>query len=359
MNKNINYLLLILSLVILSNCGGKEKKTSSPRIRKLSKIVSPKYDAVFTLNDTLNFKIATLQDTVTIDSFIVKSKKYLIFNSKHSSKTARISKTGITNLSVEAYLSNGKKESHSLKITMLSDVKPDLYSYQKNNVYYHDSEAYTQGLIYEKDYFYESTGQNGASSLRKVEVSTGKVLKQIDLENQYFGEGIATLNDKIYMLTYKSRQGFVYNKNTFEQLETFNFATQTTEGWGITAIGDSLVMSDGSENLYYLNPETLALTSKIQVYDQYRPIKNLNELELVHGKIYANIYQSDEIAIINPLSGKLEGRINLTGIFNKRNYNKKIDVLNGIAYDKANGRLFVTGKWYPELYEIDIYKTSN
>lgn len=357
MKKHLYYPVLIVLIVILSNCEEKEKKTSILRIRKLTKVIKPKYDAVFILNDTLKFNLITIQDTVSIDSFWVKQKNTIIYNSNNPSEYQSINKTGISNLSISTFLSNGKKELHSIKITFLSDIKEDLYSYQKTNTYPHDSDAYTQGLIYENGYFYESTGQSGESSLRKVALSTGNVLKKIDISSQYFAEGIATIGNKIFMLTWKSRQGFIYDKNTFEQISTFNFFTKSTEGWGIATIGDSLVISDGTENLYFLNPETLAQTSKIQVYDQYKPIKELNELEFIHGKIYANIYQTDEIAIIDPLSGKLEGRINLSGIFNKNVYNKKLDVLNGIAYDKTTGRIFVTGKWYPELYEIDIFKT--
>jgi len=348
----------MLLLLILANCGDKERRSKSPIIRKITKVTSPEYGAVFALNDTIDYQISTLQDSVSVDSFLVKNGTVEVFNSNNSNGTSIITKTGITTLRFIVFLSNGKKEQHNQKVTFLSDISPKDYTFQKVNTYAHDPEAYTQGLFYENGFLYESTGEYGHSSLRKVEISSGKTLKKTDISSQYFGEGIATIGNKIFMLTYKSRRGFIYDKNTFEQIGTFNFYTETTEGWGIAAIGDSLIISDGSENLYFLNPETLTETSRIQVYDQYRPIKNLNELEFIKGKIYANIYQTEEIAIIDPITGKLEARISLAGIFDKNNYSLRLDVLNGIAYDMAKDRLFVTGKLWPKLYEIEIIESS-
>lgn len=352
------FLVIILFTGALTSCGDKERRTKSPRIRSLTKVLSPKYGATFSLNDTITFKVSALQDTVSIDSFLVSNGHALLFSSSNSVYHSLIGQTGEADLRFTVFLNNGKKEHYNQKVTFLSDITPENYTYQVINTYAHDPTAYTQGLIYEDDTFYESTGQNGKSSLRKVKLSTGEVLKKINISSQYFGEGIATVDDKIFMLTYHASKGFVYDKTTFEEINTFNFFTKTSEGWGITTMGDSLVMSDGSEYLYFLDPETLSEISRIQVYDQFKPIKNLNELEYINGNIYANIYQTDEIAIIDPASGKLLGKIDLSGIIDQNDYDKEIEVLNGIAYDQSRDRLFVTGKWWPKLFEIDIIKTQ-
>jgi glutamine cyclotransferase len=359
-NKNKALLLLTLFgiLCILTHCGQKDKIPKSPRIRNISKVTSPKYDAVFSITDSIKFNLKSNQDTISIDSFVVYKNRKVVFSSSKPDKKVIADQTGVKSLRIKAFLSNGKKEYHNQKITVFSNLKPESFNYQVKNTFVHDPDAYTQGLIFEDGFLYESTGQKGTSSLRKVGVSTGKVLKQIDLDDQYFGEGIAILGNEIFMLTYTSLKGFVYDKTTFEQLRTFEFNSFQSEGWGLTAIGDSLVMSDGSENLYFLDPTTMVETSRIQVYDEFKPIKQLNELEYINGKIYANIYHSDEIVIIDPRTGQVTGKLDLTGIFNTNNYSRRLDVLNGIAFNPTNGRLYVTGKWWPKLFEIEINNST-
>jgi glutamine cyclotransferase len=223
------------------------------------------------------------------------------------------------------------------------------YTYKIITTYPHDRTAFTQGLIYQDGCFYESTGLYGRSSLRKVELKTGMILKKHSLPSLFFGEGITLLGTKIIQLTWKSRMGFVYNKESFEVLQTFHYPTS---GWGITNDGRQLIMSDGSSTLFFLDPETFKEVDKIEVLDQDGiAIKGINELEYIKGEIFANIWPTTRIARISLKTGRVTGWIDLAGIVPLE---KDADVLNGIAYDEKNDRLFVTGKLWPKVFEIDL-----
>jgi glutamine cyclotransferase len=223
------------------------------------------------------------------------------------------------------------------------------YTYRIVNVYPHDENAFTEGLVYEDGFLYESTGLYGNSTLRRVELGTGKVLQLYALPSQFFGEGITIFKDNIIQLTWQSRRGFVYDKHSFELLREFSYAT---EGWGITHDGNRLIMSDGTATLYFLDPETFETVGRIEVRDNGHPVTRLNELEYVRGEIYANIWGEEKIAVINPQTGRVSGWIHLDGIRNSGRWVE--DVLNGIAYDAKGGRLFVTGKRWPHLFQIEL-----
>jgi glutaminyl-peptide cyclotransferase len=222
--------------------------------------------------------------------------------------------------------------------------------YKIVHTYPHDPGAFTQGLVFDGGYLYEGTGMVGESSVRKVELSTGKVLQKIDLPAPYFGEGIVLWKDKLIELTWQSKIGFVYDRATFKQLSTF---TYSREGWGITQDGKRLIMSDGSATLFFWDPETLKETGRLDVDDKGTPVQNLNELEYIHGEIYANVWQTDRIARISPATGHVLGWIDLTGLLSAAE-RRGTDVLNGIAYDGKQSRLFVTGKRWPKLFEIRL-----
>jgi len=224
------------------------------------------------------------------------------------------------------------------------------YTYEVVNAYPHDTNAFTEGLVYENGFLYESTGLNGNSTLRKVELETGRPLQLHSLPNEFFGEGITIFGDRIIQLTWRPGRGFVYDKNSFDLLGEF---TYPTEGWGITTDGKSLIMSDGTANLYFLNPETFERIGQIEVHDASGPVVNLNELEYVHGDVYANVWHQDKIAIINIQTGQVKGWINLTGLYDASNADPE-NVLNGIAYDANSEKLFVTGKRWPQLFEIKL-----
>lgn len=231
------------------------------------------------------------------------------------------------------------------------------YTYEIVKAYPHDGQAFTQGLVFHNGFFYEGTGgrkrDDYHSTLRKVEVETGKVLQKIDLAGEYFGEGITLFNDKIYQITWQEGTAFVYDANDFKMLKQFRYAG---EGWGLTHDETNLIMSDGTHVIRFINPETFETVRTIVVNDEKgKPLMELNELEYVKGEIWANIWQEDEIARIDPTSGKLLGRINFTKMIDDElKDNRDGDVLNGIAYDAASDRLFVTGKKWKHVYEIKV-----
>jgi glutamine cyclotransferase len=227
--------------------------------------------------------------------------------------------------------------------------------------YPHDPGAFTQGLEFEKGHLYEGTGTEGKSDLREVALETGDVIRMATLPTNVFGEGITVLGNRIYQLTWKAKKGFVYDLATFKPVSEFAYEG---EGWGLTNDGTSLIMSDGTANLYFRDPSTFAVKRTVEVRDGSKPISQLNELEWVKGEVWANIWQSDSIVRINPATGAVAGWINLRGIFSGSDRGRYlqpgqvIDVLNGIAYDDATGRLLVTGKWWPRIYQITVDSTG-
>jgi len=227
------------------------------------------------------------------------------------------------------------------------------YGYQIVNIWPHDSNAFTQGLILSDGKLLESTGQEGFSSLRRVDLETGKVLKKVDVPVPYFAEGIALLNGKIYQLTWQHHVGFIYDAQSFERVGQFNY---TEEGWGLATDGTSLILSDGSNRLRFLDPSDFHVTRTIAVRDGQTPIKELNELEFVQGEIYANVWHDNRIATIDPQSGRVTAWIDLNGLMPEGELPDPEAVLNGIAYDQANNRLYVTGKLWPKLFEIRVKK---
>ena len=228
---------------------------------------------------------------------------------------------------------------------------PERWTYKVVNMFAHDTKAFTQGLVFEDGFLYEGTGLYGKSELRKVDLETDDVLQTHKLPDEFFGEGITIYGDRIIQLTLKSKVGFVYNKDTFELLREFNYST---EGWGLTHDSEYLIMSDGTPILYFLDPQTFKLNHKIMVLDQDSPVWGLNELEYIDGQVYANVWPTERIVKIEPETGRVIGWIDLEGILNPQDHSEPVDVFNGIAYDPAGRRLFVTGKFYPKLYEIKL-----
>jgi glutaminyl-peptide cyclotransferase len=224
------------------------------------------------------------------------------------------------------------------------------YTYTVVRSYPHDRTAFTQGLQYVDGFLYEGTGQNGQSSIRKVRLETGAVLQRRELAKEHFGEGIAVWKGEIFQLTWQSGMGFVYDLETFAPKRTFRYGG---EGWGLTQDAQGLIMSDGSDTLRFIEPETFKERGRIRVTALGRPLKSLNELELVKGEVLANVWMTDTVVRIDPTSGKVTGLIDLGGLLTPAE-RAAADVLNGIAYDAAADRLFVTGKWWPRLFEIRI-----
>jgi glutamine cyclotransferase len=226
-----------------------------------------------------------------------------------------------------------------------------VYRYSVAAVYPHDPSSYTEGLVYADGYLYESSGLYGQSELRQEVLATGKVTETHELPSVYFAEGLTIWDDSLVQLTWESRVGFVYNLQTFALREVFSYAT---EGWGLTHDDSRLIMSDGTSRLYFWDPSTFRTLGSIEVSDQGHPVDKLNELEYIGGQVYANVFQSDRVAIINPQTGKVTAWLDLSGLLASLNFKGNVDVLNGIAYDEQNNRIFVTGKLWPYLFQIKI-----
>jgi len=231
-------------------------------------------------------------------------------------------------------------------------VEIPTYSYRVVCTFPHDPTAFTQGLLYDDGFLYESTGQYGQSSLRKVALKTGAVVQLRPLDDRFFGEGLALFGNRLFQLTWRANKGFVYRLDSFEPLAEFAYPTK---GWGLTSDGELLIMSDGSSTLYFRDPFTFAEVGRVAVVAYGSPVSQLNELEWVAGEVFANIWQTDTIARIDPASGQVVGWIDLTGLLSDADRRgSNAEVLNGIAYDPAGERLFVTGKWWPKLYQIEL-----
>lgn len=229
-----------------------------------------------------------------------------------------------------------------------------LYGYQIQRVFPHDPRAFTQGLQYLDGFLYEGTGQHGQSSIRKVKLETGEVVQKRNIPAEHFGEGITVWKNDLIELTWQSHVAFVYDRQTFEPKKQFSYPG---EGWGLTHDGTDLIMSDGTDQLRRLDPVTFAEKGRIRVTAAGAPLRNLNELEFVKGEIFANIWMTDQVARIAPDTGRVTGLLDLTGLLTASE-RARTDVLNGIAYDAEHDRLFVTGKWWPKLFEIKVVKAA-
>ena len=241
----------------------------------------------------------------------------------------------------------------SKKIRVLSDTPPSLYTYEIVNEFPHDMEAFTQGLEFYEGFLYEGTGQKGKSSLRRTQLETGEVLVKVDLDHNFFGEGITVMNDKIYQLTWRSKTGFVYDAKTLERLDSFQYG-KSREGWGLCNDGSKIYKSDGTEKIWILDPDTLEEEDYIQIVTNKSLFNKANELEFVDGKIYANVWQKESMMIINAQSGAIEGVVNLGGLKQRVKQHTNLDVLNGIAYHPDRKTLFVTGKNWDKIFEVRL-----
>ena len=241
------------------------------------------------------------------------------------------------------------------KIRVLSDIAPELYTYEVINEFPHDMTAFTQGLEFDGDYLYEGTGRKGQSSLRKTNLETGEIIQKIDLDYNYFGEGITVLGNKIYQLTWNSKTGFIYDTETLEIQGSFQYG-KSQEGWGLCNDGSRLYKSDGTERIWILNAETLAEEDFIEIVTDKSVFNKANELEYVDGKIYANVWQKESMMIINASTGAIEGVVNFGGLKERVKQHPDLDVLNGVAYHPERETFFVTGKNWNKLFEIRIFK---
>jgi glutamine cyclotransferase len=256
-----------------------------------------------------------------------------------------------TNKAADGNNAAGNTAANTAGNAAANTAAPVKYGYEIVHIYPHDPGAFTQGLVFIDGKLYEGTGQEGRSSLREVELQTGHVLKKVDVPEPYFGEGIALLNNKVYQLTWQHQVGFIYNGDNFEQVGKFNYSG---EGWGLTTDGHSLILSDGSNRIRFLDPDSFQVTKTIAVVDGNLPVNELNELEYINGEIYANIWLDNRIVTFDPQTGHFIGWFDLTGLLPPGDVQDDEAVLNGIAYDQTGNRLFVTGKLWPRLFEIKL-----
>ncbi|MDZ4148191.1 MAG: glutaminyl-peptide cyclotransferase [Flavobacteriaceae bacterium] len=309
-------------------------------------------EKIFHLGDTLSIDLIQ-SENMDYDSvqFFVNDQK-IGYSGNHNQLILNDVKLGKQSLKAIFYKNNDAQITEN-PIEIFSNYTPKLLKFKILNIYPHDIKAYTQGLEFVGDTLYESTGLYGLSSLRKVDYRTGKVLKKIELDKKYFGEGITVLKDKIYQLTWREKIGFVYNRETFAKIETFSYQN-SAEGWGLCHDGKTIYKSDGTEKIWTLKDETLEEAGFIQVCTNTRLIESVNELEWVDGKIYANIYQRNAIAIIDPKNGAVEAVLDLSSLKEQVKQHPDLDVLNGIAYHPSSHTLFVTGKNWDKLFEISL-----
>ena len=336
------HLIIILLTATLFNCGnGSDKKNFSISTNATNNTIA--------LNEKLQL---TIQNPKNLE---IESVSYTL-DGKEITEATTLTSFKLGNHDVIATINyDGEIETAIQNIAIVNNVAPKVFGYEIINTYPHDITSYTQGLEFYNGELYESTGQKGESKLRKVNYKTGEVLKNIDLADNYFGEGLTVLNKNIYQLTWLSGKGFVYNVDTFERTSTFKFG-KSHEGWGICNDGKTLYKSDGTEKIWYLNPETLVEDGNIQVYTNKGKIGKLNELEWINGKIYANIYQKNGVVIINPENGATEAVIDFSPLKERVTKHKGLDVLNGIAYNPETETIFVTGKRWDKLFEVKIIK---
>ena len=264
------------------------------------------------------------------------------------------SKLGEQNLVATVNYEDGT-ENVSTTITVLNNETPKIYSYKIINEYPHDIKSYTQGLEFHNGDLYESTGQYGESKLRKLDYKTGEVLKNLNLTNQYFGEGLTILNDKLYQLTWQENTGFIYDIETFEKTGSFKYG-KSKQGWGLCNDGKVLYKSDGTDKIWTLDATNYTEQGFIQVFTNNGKIASLNELEWIDGKLYANIYQRNGVAIINPKNGAVEGVIDFSPLKELVTQHPDLDVLNGIAHNPETNTIFVTGKDWDKLFEVEVFE---
>jgi glutamine cyclotransferase len=338
----IKFLIITFLSLILIACGSnseQKKKDFSITTNAKKNVLSINDDLILSIKNPKEHKI----DSVT----------YVMNGVRIENKTnLRHQKLGKQRIDATVYYNGGSQNIFEI-ITLLNDKAPKVFSFTIINEYPHDITSYTQGLEFYKGELYESTGQHGESKIRKLDYRTAEVKNNIDLAKQYFGEGMTVFNDQIYQLTWQGGVGFVYDVNSFSRKSSFKYG-QSKEGWGLCNDNKVLYKSDGTEKIWILDPDTLVEKNYIQAYTNKGKIVGLNELEWVEGKIYANRYQKNGVAIINPENGAIEGVIDFSALIKKVKQHAKLDVLNGIAYNPETKTIFVTGKNWNKMFEVVI-----
>jgi glutamine cyclotransferase len=355
-----NKIAVVFFLLILAACSGdngNDTKTGNDSSIVKPGIIFDKPSRMqpFALGDSIEISLRVALPDFKYDSVTVSfSQKNEIQRLSGMSGKVKIlaSTTGMQPVRIHIHTADSVF-SETQVIVCYSDIKPVLYQYKVLKKYKHNPDDYTQGLVYDKGFVYEGTGQPKQSQLKKYRLETGDLIQSYKMPDEDFGEGIVLYKDFIYQLTWQSGVAYKYEKESFKMINRF---VVQTEGWGITNYTDKLIMSDGSNILYVLSPESFDVIRRIEVYDNVGPVNNLNELEYIGGKIFANIYTTDFIVIIDTESGRVEGKINMEGLIKQCDNTKDTDVLNGIAWMGEENRILVTGKWWPNIFYIEFFR---
>ena len=353
MNRSVfPFLLISILFAIVLSCSNKPKRSRKP----VSLITIEPKKREYAFGETVTVHVKTKLKNGEINTIELFYKNELIKETNQLEFTVenvKLGLLGVNGFRAKATKTDGVDNTRTKTVTVVSDVVPEQLTYQTINTFPHNKNHYTQGLEFHDGYLYEGTGENGKSGIFKVDLQNGNILQSHLLAEKYFGEGITILKDKIYQLTYRAQKGFIYNLSDFALIDSFQYTQE--QGWGLTNDGEHLIMSDGTHVLTWLNPENFSVVKTVQVANNRGIVNNLNELEYIGETIYANVYTANIAVEINPETGKILSEINLDGILDMyTNPSDKIDYLNGIAWDKQNKRLIVTGKLWPRMFEIKL-----
>jgi glutaminyl-peptide cyclotransferase len=353
MKKYLPLSALILALTFYGCAGNDPEEIDKPGHKEAPlKIVNPKNDTQFILGDAIEIEIEVLDparvknlqlsiaDSVYADNLKAESQKITVSTNANS-------RVGYIKIYISYDDEKGEKHGDTRTVVFFADKAPEKLAAINMKSYPHDKSSYTQGLEFYKGKLYEGTGHNGQSILGEVDLNSGKILRKIDLESRYFGEGITILNDTIYQITWSEKTCFVYDLN-FNKIKEFSY---DGEGWGLCNDGTYLIMSNGSSEIVWRDRNTFQIVKRIHVFSNETEIDSLNELELINGKLYVNIYQEDRIIAVDPNTGKVLEDIDCSGI-SRDGRTPGTDVLNGIAHNPETGKTYITGKWWPKLYEV-------
>ncbi len=366
------YLYYFICLMLLCSCGGnstREKGNGETEIALSTagknevkyvnsiKITSPGKNKIYNFGEDITIQFENKEHfPIDSSSVFINGHEIARLGKNVNRHILRLpeNKAGYTSIKIMSWHPDNKRSTATVRIRLKPTRAPEKYTYKILKVFPHDREAYTQGLQYWNGYLYEGTGQYGESSIRKTDMQSGNILSVLNIDSQYFGEGITICNDKIYQLTWRSKKGFIYNLKTFTLESTFNY---NSEGWGITTVGEHLIMSDGSNKLYHVTPSGFSIIKEVEVYDHNGEVSQLNELEYVNGLVWANVWLTDRIVAIDPETGVVKAELDMTGLLpesDRAGLNEKDDVLNGIAWNAEKNTFYVTGKRWPKIFEIKI-----
>jgi len=338
---------------MICSCSGKPERSRKPvtAVEIVPALKNYSFGQPVTLHINTKIKNGTLKkvDVFLNNRLITSSDK-----EQFSYTIVTLNELGKNFIRITAEKADGVSNTRNIPLTVLSDISPARYDYTVIRDYPHSLEHFTQGLQLHEGFLYEGTGENGKSNIYKINIQKNVIVQKVALPEKFFGEGITILKDRVYQLTYKHQQGFVYNLSDFALIDSFKFVSE--EGWGLTNDGKSLIMSDGTGTLTWMNPVTFEVEKRVQVADQEKIFQYINELEYVNGYLWANIWTSDQIIRIDASTGKVTGFLDMSGILSVMNTHssQRIDVLNGIAVFPGSGHLLITGKLWPKLFEIRV-----